>query len=67
MKTSLLAAFLYSRAIKIPMLPFMVHYFGIFYTVLFVFNVLLFSVASGMIIERIDKGMTEHIDTNKSN
>lgn len=53
MRTSLLASFLYSRAVKIPMLPFMVHYFGTLYTVLFVLNVLLFSIASGLMMERI--------------
>ncbi|MEN8167249.1 MAG: hypothetical protein ABFR65_07200, partial [Pseudomonadota bacterium] len=55
MRTSLLAAFLYSRAVKIPMLPFMVHYFGALYTGLFVVNILLFSVLSGSIMERLDK------------
>ena len=28
-RTPLLAAFLYSRAVKIPMLPVMAHYFGL--------------------------------------
>lgn len=53
MRPSLLAAFLYSRAVKIPMLPFMAHYFGLLYTGIFVVNILLFSVLNGFILERI--------------
>jgi uncharacterized membrane protein YraQ (UPF0718 family) len=53
MQTSLLTAFLYSRAIKIPMLPFMVYYFGSLYTALFLINVIIFSFLSGIIMERI--------------
>jgi len=47
-RTSLLAAFLYSRAVKIPLLPMMAHYFGLLYTLLFVLTILLFSVLSGL-------------------
>jgi len=67
MRTSLLASFLYSRAIKIPMLPFMVHYFGSLYTVLFVFNIVLFSVASGLMMERIIMKIPEDTDPCKRN
>ena len=48
MRYQLLTAFLYSRAIKIPMLPFMFYYFGGLYTVIFVGNVLMFSLLSGV-------------------
>ncbi|MCK5191121.1 MAG: hypothetical protein KAR12_13820, partial [Methylococcales bacterium] len=67
MRTSLLASFLYSRAIKIPMLPFMVHYFGTLYTILFVFNIVLFSVASGLMMERIVMKTPEDTDPCKRN
>jgi uncharacterized membrane protein YraQ (UPF0718 family) len=53
-RTPLLAAFLYSRAIKIPMLPVMVHYFGLLYTLLFVLNILLFSVLSGLGMDMLE-------------
>lgn len=52
LRPALAAAFLYSRAIKIPMLPFMVHYFGGLYTFLFVVFVLFFSVVSGVLVEK---------------
>jgi len=67
MRTSLLASFLYSRAIKIPMLPFMVHYFGSLYTVLFVFNIVLFSVVSGLMMEHIVMKTPEDTDPYKRN
>jgi uncharacterized membrane protein YraQ (UPF0718 family) len=49
------AAFLYSRAIKVPMLPFMAHYFGASYMALFVVCILLFSVLNGVAMERLAK------------
>ena len=49
MQTSLAAAFLYSRAIKLPLLPLLVHYFGIGYTVILTIYLLCFSVLSGII------------------
>ncbi len=52
LRPALAAAFLYSRAIKIPMLPFMYHYFGGLYTLLFVVLVLLFSILIGIAVER---------------
>ena len=67
MRTSLLVAFLYSRAIKIPMLPFMVHYFGGPYTVIFVFNIVLFSVVSGLMTERIVMKTSVDTDSYKRN
>ena len=67
MRTSLLVSFLYSRAIKIPMLPFMVHYFGILYTVIFVFNIVLFSIASGLMMECIVMKTPEGTDPSKRN
>ena len=55
-RPALAVAFLYSRAVKIPMLPFMVHYFGGLYTGLFVLNILVVSVLSGLVMERIGRG-----------
>jgi len=55
LRPALAVAFLYSRAVKIPMLPFMVHYFGGLYTTLFVLSILLFSVVNALIMERIDR------------
>lgn len=54
MKTGLLAAFLYNRAVKIPLLPLMIFYFSIpFVAVLTVYTILA-SVVEGKILELID-------------
>jgi len=47
MRPALLAAFLYARSIKLPYLPVMVHYFGLPYTLVFSFYIVLFSVVNG--------------------
>lgn len=47
MKTSLAAAFLYNRAVKIPLLPLMVYYFGLAFTVVLTVYMIIFSVAVG--------------------
>ena len=52
LRPGLAAAFLYSRAIKIPMLPLMAYYFGMSYATLFVVCVLLFSAIVGAAMER---------------
>lgn len=53
LRPALAAAFLYTRAIKIPMLPFMAYYFGGLYTALFVLYILLFSVIIGWLMEQL--------------
>ena len=47
---ALLSAFLYSRALKLPLLPLMVHYFGPAYTALFSASILVVSVLSGLLM-----------------
>ncbi len=39
-----IASFLYAKAIKIPFLPFLIYYFGVKYSVIFVIILLLFSI-----------------------
>ena len=51
MKASLVAVFLYSRAVKLPLLPLLVHYFGMAYTLILSFYLVCFSVISGVIID----------------
>jgi len=53
MKTSLAAVFLYSRAVKLPLLPMLVHYFGFIYTLVLVGYLIVFSIISGLVMERI--------------
>lgn len=51
MRDSLVAAFLYARAIKMPMIPLMVYYFGWNFTLLFTLYLLIFSVLNGLLVE----------------
>jgi uncharacterized membrane protein YraQ (UPF0718 family) len=53
MKTSLVATFLYSRAVKLPLLPLLVHYFGLAYAVVLVAYLLGFSIISGLLMQQI--------------
>lgn len=50
MRPSLVAAFLYARAIKIPLLPLLVHYFGMAYAVTLVFYLLVFAGLTGKVM-----------------
>jgi uncharacterized membrane protein YraQ (UPF0718 family) len=56
MKNSLVAAFLYSRAVKIPFLPVMIYYFGLEFTVVATVLLIVFSVLNGIAVERITGG-----------
>jgi uncharacterized membrane protein YraQ (UPF0718 family) len=51
MKDALLAAFLYNRAVKIPLLPMMVYYFGWSFTLLLSIYMVLFSVVNGVLVQ----------------
>ena len=53
MRDSLIAAFLYARAVKMPMIPLMVYYFGWNFTILFTLYLLIFSVLNGLFVERL--------------
>jgi len=53
MRTALVAAMLYSRAVKLPLLPLLVHYFGLGYTMVLAFYLIGFSIIGGLLMERI--------------
>ena len=53
MRNALIAVFLYSRAVKLPLLPLMIHYFGVAYTLILCFYLIGFSIISGIVIERL--------------
>ena len=48
-----IATFLYNRSIKIPLLPLIVSYFGIIFTVVLTFVMIIFSVLQGLIINKL--------------
>ena len=55
MKNSLVAVFLYNRAIKIPLLPIMIYYFGLAYVIVLSIYLVIASIVEGKIIETIDR------------
>jgi len=53
MRTALIAVFLYNRGIKLPLLPLMIHYFGVAYTLVLATYMTLFSLLSGILVEKM--------------
>jgi len=54
MRASLAAVFLYSRAVKLPLLPLMIHYFGAAYTLVLCLYLLAFSIVAGVLIKKLE-------------
>jgi uncharacterized membrane protein YraQ (UPF0718 family) len=55
MRDALIATFLYSRAVKIPLLPVMVLYFGVKLVVVLTILMVLFSIIDVILVEKINK------------
>ena len=55
MRSGLVAVFLYNRAIKIPLLPVMVYYFGIQFVGILLMWMIVASVVEGKIIEMFER------------
>ncbi|MBU0945385.1 MAG: permease [Proteobacteria bacterium] len=62
MKDELLAVFFASRAIKIPLLPMMIDSFGLIFTLVFSFSILVGALGQGMCMRVLQekKGVTGH-------
>ncbi len=50
----LIATFLYSRAVKPALIPIMIFYFGIVYTLIFTLVIIIFSFIQGIIINKME-------------
>jgi uncharacterized membrane protein YraQ (UPF0718 family) len=53
MRMSLIAVFLYNRAVKIPLLPVMIYYFGVRVVAILTAYMIIFSILNGLIVEKI--------------
>ena len=51
MREGLVATFLYNRAVKIPLLPMMIYYFGLIFTVVLTVYMVLFSIITGLVFD----------------
>jgi uncharacterized membrane protein YraQ (UPF0718 family) len=54
MRAPLAAVFLYSRAVKLPFLPLMIHYFGTAYTLVLCLYLLGFSIMNGVLMVKLE-------------
>ena len=54
-KDSLIITFFYARAIKIPMLPFMLGIFGLAFTLVLSFYILLFALIQGKVMDWLEE------------
>jgi len=59
MRTGLVTVFLYNRAIKIPLLPIMIFYFGISFVIILSIYMIIASIFQGKIIEILEDKYTE--------
>jgi uncharacterized membrane protein YraQ (UPF0718 family) len=55
MRASTAAVFLYARAIKLPLLPLLYHYFGTAYSVVLSLYLAGFALLSGVVMERLGR------------
>jgi len=53
MRTALVAVVLYARAIKLPLLPLLAHYFGLRYMLVLSLLIAVFSILNGLLMERL--------------
>lgn len=65
MRTALITGFLYSRAIKLPLIPLMVHYFGTLYTALLAAYIMLFAVLNGLLMERLEHRFADNVSVKR--
>ncbi|MCD4705866.1 hypothetical protein K8R61_02170 [bacterium] len=54
-KDAFIACFLYNRAVKIPLIPMMIYYFGIPFTMVLSLYMILFSIINGFFVEKLIK------------
>ncbi len=52
-KDSLIVIFLYNRAVKIPLIPIMIYYFGLKYVLIFTVLMITFSIINGLIADKL--------------
>ena len=55
LKDGLIATFMYARAVKLPLLPFMIDMFGLLFTIVMTLYILIAAVIQGKIIDTVMK------------
>jgi len=55
LKDGLIATFMYARAVKLPLLPFMIDMFGLLFTIVMTLYILIAAVIQGKVIDTVMK------------
>jgi len=55
LKDGLIAVFMYARAVKLPLLPFMIDMFGLLFTIVMTLYILIAAVLQGKVIDALGK------------
>jgi len=55
LKDGLITVFLYSRAVKLPLLPLMIAIFGVTYTIVLNIYIIIFAIIQGWIMDKVIK------------
>jgi len=55
LKDSLIVIFLYSRAVKLPLLPLMISIFGVTYSIILNIYIIIFAIIQGLIFDKFKK------------
>ena len=53
LKDGLIAVFMYARAVKLPLLPFMIDLFGLLFTIIMTLYILIAAVLQGKVIDKV--------------
>jgi uncharacterized membrane protein YraQ (UPF0718 family) len=63
-RTALISVFLYSRSVKLPLLPLLITYFGLTYTIVLNLAIVCISPLQGWLVEKIAEGMVQNSTQN---
>ena len=55
LRDALIATFFYARAVKLPILPLMIHYFGLKFTIVLNLYIVIGAVIQGIIVDELEK------------
>ena len=57
LREGFIATFLYARAVKPALIPLMIFYFGLTFTIIITINIIIFSIIQGITLEKITGGI----------
>ncbi len=64
MQNKYIATFLYNRSVKIPLVPMMIYYFGLSFTIIFNIYIIIFSIINGLLVN-LFLNLNNHENSNR--